>query len=110
MTTCVTGLRPGRTRTRWAILSRCRWRCTFVSRSKGEVPVSAYLALSRSNRRFVLAHQRGAGLIIALLVVSVGAALAIRFAGDFQLGMARAESRWHGAQTRTYLQIGRAHV
>lgn len=66
--------------------------------------MSAYLTLSRSNRRFVLSHQRGAGLIIALLVVSVAAALAIRFAGDFQLGMARAESRWHGAQTRTYLR------
>lgn len=67
--------------------------------------MSAYLTSSGSERTFGRsARQRGAGLIIALLIVSVAAGLAIRFAGDFQLGMARAESRWHGAQTRTYLR------
>lgn len=48
-------------------------------------------------------RQRGAVLIMALLIVSVVAGLAVKFTGDFQLGMARAESRWHGAQARSLL-------
>lgn len=48
-------------------------------------------------------RQRGAVLIMALLIVSVVAGLSVKFTADFQLGMARAESRWHGAQTRSYL-------
>ncbi len=40
---------------------------------------------------------------MALMIVSVVAGLAIKFTGDYQLGMAKAESRWHGAQARSYL-------
>lgn len=47
--------------------------------------------------------QRGAVLIIALLIVSMVAGLAIKFTGDYQLGLAKAESRWHGSQARSYL-------
>lgn len=48
-------------------------------------------------------RQAGAVLIMALLIVAVVAGLSIKFAGDYQLGLARAESRWHGAQARAYL-------
>lgn len=47
--------------------------------------------------------QRGAVLIMALLIVSLVAGLAVKFTGDYQLGLAKAESRWHGAQARSYL-------
>ena len=48
-------------------------------------------------------RQAGAALIIALLIVATVVGLAVGIAGDFQLSMARAESRWHGAQAREYL-------
>ncbi|WP_347332652.1 type II secretion system minor pseudopilin GspK [Marinimicrobium locisalis] len=47
--------------------------------------------------------QRGAVLIMALLIVSVVAGLAVKFTADYQLGLAKAESRWLGAQTRNHL-------
>lgn len=47
--------------------------------------------------------QSGAVLIMALLIVALVAGLSIKFAGDYQLGLARAESRWHGVQARSYL-------
>lgn len=50
-----------------------------------------------------LVRQSGAVLIMALLIVALVAGLSIKFAGDFQLGLARAESRWHGVQARAYL-------
>lgn len=43
-------------------------------------------------------------LIIALLIVAMVAALSIKFASEYQLGISRAESRWHGLQARAYLQ------
>ena len=48
------------------------------------------------------AKQRGAVLILALLIVAMVAGLGIKFAGDYQLGLARAEGRWNGAQARVY--------
>ncbi len=63
--------------------------------------VNACLKLSVSKVRAT--PQRGAVLIMALLIVSVVAGLAVKFTGDFQLGLARAESRWHGAQARSLL-------
>lgn len=48
-------------------------------------------------------NERGAVLIIALLVVSLVAGLSVRFTGDYQLAQARAESRWLGAQLRNHL-------
>lgn len=59
---------------------------------------------SPASSRVRSAPQSGAVLIMALLIVSVVAGLAVKFTGDFQLGMARAESRWHGAQASAYLQ------
>lgn len=47
--------------------------------------------------------ERGAVLIMALLIVSVVAGLAVKFTDEYQLGLAKAESRWHGAQARSYL-------
>ncbi len=51
-------------------------------------------------------QERGAVLIMVLLIVALVAGLSIKFAGDFQLGVARAEARWHGAQARAYLFSG----
>jgi general secretion pathway protein K len=48
----------------------------------------------------------GAVLIMVLLIVALVAGLSIKFAGDYQLGVARAEARWHGAQARAYLFSG----
>lgn len=50
--------------------------------------------------------ERGAVLIMVLLIVALVAGLGIKFAGDYQLGLARAEARWHGAQARAYLFSG----
>ncbi len=50
--------------------------------------------------------QRGAVLIMVLLIVALVAGLGIKFAGDYQLGLARAEARWHGTQARAYLFSG----
>lgn len=60
--------------------------------------MSAGLKSSAANR-----DQGGAVLIMALMIVSVVAGLAVKFTGDYQLGLAKAESRWHGAQARSYL-------
>ena len=49
------------------------------------------------------ARQTGVVLIMALLIVALVAGLSIKFAGDYQLGLARAESRWHGVQARAYM-------
>ena len=46
--------------------------------------------------------QTGAVLIMVILIVAIVAGLGIKFAGDYQLGLARAEARWHGAQARAY--------
>jgi general secretion pathway protein K len=51
-------------------------------------------------------QERGAVLIMVLLIVALVAGLGIKFAGDYQLGLARAEARWHGAQARAYLFSG----
>lgn len=40
---------------------------------------------------------------MALLIVAMVSGLAIKFTGDYQLGLAKAESRWHGAQARSYM-------
>jgi general secretion pathway protein K len=51
-------------------------------------------------------REHGAVLIMVLLIVALVAGLGIKFAGDYQLGLARAEARWHGAQARAYLFSG----
>lgn len=47
-------------------------------------------------------EQQGAVLIMVILIVALVAGLGIKFAADYQLGLARAEARWHGAQARAY--------
>jgi len=48
--------------------------------------------------------QRGTVLILVLLIVALVAGLGIKYASQYQLGMARAESRWHGMQARAFLE------
>ncbi|UTF58904.1 type II secretion system minor pseudopilin GspK [Gilvimarinus sp. DA14] len=48
-------------------------------------------------------RQSGTVLILAILVVTLVAGFAIKASRDYQLSMARAEARWHGAQARAYL-------
>jgi len=43
---------------------------------------------------------------MVILIVALVAGLSIKFAGDYQLGLIRAEARWHGAQARAYLFSG----
>lgn len=59
-------------------------------------------SLNKSLHRKFLHRQCGAVLIMALLIVALVVGLSIKFAGDYQLGLARAEGRWHGAQARAY--------
>lgn len=50
-----------------------------------------------------LCTQRGAVLVMALLIVAAVASLATSFATSFHLSLARGENRWHGAQADAYL-------
>ena len=50
------------------------------------------------------ARQKGTVLVAAILIVAVVVGLSVKFASDYQLSLARAESRWHGLQARAYLQ------
>lgn len=61
-----------------------------------------YLISPKSKR----GQEAGAVLIMVLLIVALVAGLGIKFAGDYQLGLTRAEARWHGAQARAYLFSG----
>jgi len=47
--------------------------------------------------------QRGAVLVMVLLIVALVTALAVNFSSAFQLSLARGEVRWHGAQASAYL-------
>ena len=60
--------------------------------------------LPSPSRPKALRNQRGVILISVLLVVALVAALAIKFTDQYQLGLARAESRWHGVQARQFLE------
>ncbi len=55
-------------------------------------------------RRTLVDGQRGTVLVLVLLIVALVAALSVKFAAQYQLGLARAESRWHGAQARAFLE------
>lgn len=43
-------------------------------------------------------------LVLVLLIVALVAGLSVKFAAQYQLGLARAETRWHGAQARAFLE------
>lgn len=51
----------------------------------------------------VPARQRGAVLILALLIVALVAGLSVSFAERFDRSLSRAESRWLGDQAKAYL-------
>jgi general secretion pathway protein K len=51
-----------------------------------------------------VASERGTVLVLVLLIVALVAALSVKFAAQYQLGLARAETRWHGAQARAFLE------
>lgn len=57
-----------------------------------------------SNNSNSALHQRGTVLVLVLLIVALVAALSVKFAAQYQLGLARAETRWHGAQARAFLE------
>ncbi len=63
-----------------------------------------YLNYHHRNLKAASAEQRGAVLIMVLLIVALVAGLGIKFASQYQLGLARAESRWHGMQARAFLE------
>ncbi|PUA28677.1 MAG: general secretion pathway protein GspK [Cellvibrio sp. 79] len=58
---------------------------------------------SRRNSNFNT-YQQGTVLVLVLLIVALVAALSVKFAAQYQLGLARAETRWHGAQARSFLE------
>lgn len=49
-------------------------------------------------------RQGGTVLVLVLLIVALVAGLSVKFAAQYQLGLARAETRWHGAQARAFLE------
>jgi general secretion pathway protein K len=42
--------------------------------------------------------------VLVLLIVALVAGLSVKFAAQYQLGLARAETRWHGTQARAFLE------
>lgn len=48
--------------------------------------------------------ERGTVLVLVLLIVALVAGLSVKFAAQYQLGLARAETRWHGTQARAFLE------
>ena len=54
----------------------------------------------------IYANQRGAVLIMALLIVALVTTIVVSVTWRFELGMARNENRWHGVQARAYLEAG----
>lgn len=65
-----------------------------------------YLKSPNAKGMTISSRQSGAVLIMVILIVALVAGLSIKFAGDYQLGLTRAEARWHGAQARAYLFSG----
>jgi general secretion pathway protein K len=49
-------------------------------------------------------NQQGTVLVLVLLIVAIVSALSVKYVADYQLGLARAETRWHGAQARAFLE------
>jgi general secretion pathway protein K len=60
----------------------------------------------RSSSRLAtsLPAQRGTVLLLVILIVALVAGLSIKYAAQYQLGLARAETRWHGTQARAILE------
>ena len=52
--------------------------------------------------------QRGVALIMAMLIVSLVAAISVDVSWRFDLSLARSANRWHGMQAQSYLEGGEA--
>ena len=66
--------------------------------------VSSLCPNSSSSLRGKVQTERGTVLVLVLLIVALVAGLSVKFAAQYQLGLARAETRWHGAQARAFLE------
>lgn len=66
--------------------------------------VSSPCLNSSSNPAIRPSTERGTVLVLVLLIVALVAGLSVKFAAQYQLGLARAETRWHGAQARAFLE------
>lgn len=66
--------------------------------------VSSPCLNSSSNFGLSQSAERGTVLVLVLLIVALVAGLSVKFAAQYQLGLARAETRWHGAQARAFLE------
>lgn len=60
--------------------------------------------LNNNSNRLNPSAERGTVLVLVLLIVALVAGLSVKFAAQYQLGLARAETRWHGAQARAFLE------
>ena len=60
--------------------------------------------LNSNSNRITPGAERGTVLVLVLLIVALVAGLSVKFAAQYQLGLARAETRWHGAQARAFLE------
>jgi len=69
------------------------------------VCASSHCLNNRNSLVVPMAHtQRGTVLVLVVLIVALIAGLSVKYAAQYQLGMARAETRWHGAQARAFLE------
>lgn len=59
---------------------------------------------SSSNLSCKPGAESGTVLVLVLLIVALVAGLSVKFAAQYQLGLARAETRWHGTQARAFLE------
>ena len=66
--------------------------------------VSSPCLNSNSNLAGSPSAERGTVLVLVLLIVALVAGLSVKFAAQYQLGLARAETRWHGTQARAFLE------
>ncbi|MDR7091323.1 type II secretion system minor pseudopilin GspK [Cellvibrio fibrivorans] len=66
--------------------------------------VSSPCLNSSSNSPGKPSAERGTVLVLVLLIVALVAGLSVKFAAQYQLGLARAETRWHGTQARAFLE------
>lgn len=66
--------------------------------------VSSPCLNSSSNLHDQPSAERGTVLVLVLLIVALVAGLSVKFAAQYQLGLARAETRWHGTQARAFLE------
>jgi general secretion pathway protein K len=79
-----------------------------IVKQKAWVKPNVCSLFQNSNYGFKLAQlkqaQHGTVLVLVLLIVAIVSALSVKYVADYQLGLARAETRWHGTQARAFLE------